>query len=76
MGSIPDCLGAAKNQLGDEIVTVPGGLGMLSYQIFHSKNEKISKGSYNHIQLHLSSSTGLSEKSGINFQIKYIFFFT
>jgi hypothetical protein len=49
MGSIPDCLGAAKNQLGDEIVTVPGGLGMLSYQIFYSKNERFSKGSNNFI---------------------------
>jgi hypothetical protein len=43
MGSIPDCLGAAKNQLGDEIVTVPGGLGMLSYQFLYTKNEIISK---------------------------------
>jgi hypothetical protein len=40
-GSIPDCFGAAKNQIGDEIATVPGGLGMLSNQIFNSKNEII-----------------------------------
>jgi hypothetical protein len=43
MGSIPDCLGAAKNQIGDEIVTVPGGLGMLSNQIFCMQNETIFK---------------------------------